>query len=434
MADISRELQAILSAVYGEDVRGSIHDAIKKINDVSEVVLSTGTAVTSPTSSVEGFYEDSLYINTDTSDLWKCTGTGWELLAEMEGASIASIEKTSTSGLVDTYTVTLTNGVVAGTFDVTNGRDATGSTFSSLDDVTFTSLADKQIAQYDSTSQEWKNSSALADTQEMIAPIESATALANRAIGDEFILGEYLYKAISAISQGDSIVTSGTGQNAELAGTIVSQLKSLFDDEELLKSLPLVSDLNIIYGGDGLRCFAHDATADNRPLNKWGFVIEYQMAYNSSYVGFQADVASDMTAIHIRRLNSGTWGNWSKIYDSTIGTIYSSTTRSTTSISAGTQTELCKIQNVPAGTYIATGYARYDSAAGEKYIGIGIGTTVNGSQLYSLPLSLGNSPIRLSSILELSSTSTVYLGGYYAKNSADSLTIGAVELQLIRVA
>ena len=39
MADISRYLNAILAAVYGEEVRGSIHDAINVIND--EVSSST---------------------------------------------------------------------------------------------------------------------------------------------------------------------------------------------------------------------------------------------------------------------------------------------------------------------------------------------------------------------------------------------------------
>ena len=75
MADISTYLAAILAAVYGEDVRGSIHDAIEIINDVSEVVLSTGTAVSSASSSSTGYYEDSLYLNTDTFELWKCVGT-----------------------------------------------------------------------------------------------------------------------------------------------------------------------------------------------------------------------------------------------------------------------------------------------------------------------------------------------------------------------
>lgn len=40
-----------------------------------------------------------------------------------KGNSIASIEKTSTSGKVDTYTIYLTDGTVGGTFTVTNGED-----------------------------------------------------------------------------------------------------------------------------------------------------------------------------------------------------------------------------------------------------------------------------------------------------------------------
>ena len=74
MADISRYLQDILDAVYGEEVRGSIHDAIEIINDVSEVVLTTGTAVTSASSSSTGFFDGSLYLNTNTYELWKCVG------------------------------------------------------------------------------------------------------------------------------------------------------------------------------------------------------------------------------------------------------------------------------------------------------------------------------------------------------------------------
>lgn len=46
------------------------------------------------------------------------------------GNSIASIEKTSTSGLVDTYTITLSDGTVGGTFTVTNGASV------SIDDST----------------------------------------------------------------------------------------------------------------------------------------------------------------------------------------------------------------------------------------------------------------------------------------------------------
>lgn len=85
MADISQYLQAIMSAVYGEDVRGSIHDAIELINDVGETVLTLGTAVTGPTSPTTGFYRDSVYINTDTGDMWVCTGTGWSNKGSTKG-------------------------------------------------------------------------------------------------------------------------------------------------------------------------------------------------------------------------------------------------------------------------------------------------------------------------------------------------------------
>lgn len=192
MADISQYLQAIMTAVYGEEVRGSIHDAIDKINKVGEVVLSEGTAVTSPTSPTTGFYDGSFYFNTQTSDLWKCTGTGWLLVGNLEGASIASIVLTSTSGLVDTYTITLTNGNTS-QFTVTNGysptvtigtkvgrdqpvtftdkdgsetihimdgQDGSASTLDSLSDVDISSPVNRQILRYNGVTGDWENSDA----------------------------------------------------------------------------------------------------------------------------------------------------------------------------------------------------------------------------------------------------------------------------------
>lgn len=122
MANIADQLRAITIAVRGEEVRGSIHDAIELINDVSEVAISAGTAVTSPTSSSTGFFEDSLYYNTNTCDLWQCTGTNtWNKLGNLKGTSITGIAKTSTSGLVDTYTISLSDGTST-PFTVTNGK------------------------------------------------------------------------------------------------------------------------------------------------------------------------------------------------------------------------------------------------------------------------------------------------------------------------
>ena len=87
MADISQFLQDILDAVYGEQVRGSIHDAISIINDVSEVVLTLGTAVDSASSSSTGFFTNSLYLNTNSYVLWKCVGTdSWASQGVLKGA------------------------------------------------------------------------------------------------------------------------------------------------------------------------------------------------------------------------------------------------------------------------------------------------------------------------------------------------------------
>lgn len=120
MADISQYLQAIMSAVYGEDVRGSIHDAIALINDVGEAVLTLGTAVDSPTSPTTGFYQDSVYLNTATGDMWTCTGTGWSLSGNTKGDQ-------GDPGLAATIDVgTVTGGTVA---SVTNSGTTSAAVF-----------------------------------------------------------------------------------------------------------------------------------------------------------------------------------------------------------------------------------------------------------------------------------------------------------------
>lgn len=127
MADISKYLSDILNAVYGEQVRGSIYNAIDIINKSGERVFSTGTAVNSQNSSIIGYFDGSLYLNTNSWDLWKCDGTRWVKQGNLKGANISSITKKSTSGLVDTYNVNLEGGSVAGSFTVTNGERLTTS-------------------------------------------------------------------------------------------------------------------------------------------------------------------------------------------------------------------------------------------------------------------------------------------------------------------
>lgn len=86
MANIQQYLNNILNAIYGEDVRGSIHDAIDIINKVGEKVLTIGTAVTAPNSPTSGYYDGSLYLNSSTWILWKCTGSAWAEQGSIKGA------------------------------------------------------------------------------------------------------------------------------------------------------------------------------------------------------------------------------------------------------------------------------------------------------------------------------------------------------------
>jgi len=64
------------------------------------------------------------------------------MLKGEDGNSISSIEKTSTSGLVDTYTIYLTDGTIGGTFEVKNG---TLSTFDDELDATSTNAVQNKV-------------------------------------------------------------------------------------------------------------------------------------------------------------------------------------------------------------------------------------------------------------------------------------------------
>lgn len=77
------------------------------------------------------------------------------------GRGISNITKTGTSGLVDTYTITYNDGTTS-TYTVTNGRDGVDSQISSLSDVDITSPATDDGLVYDGTSGKWENK-ALAD-------------------------------------------------------------------------------------------------------------------------------------------------------------------------------------------------------------------------------------------------------------------------------
>jgi len=120
MADISQYLENIASAIYGEDVRASIHDAIDIINKVGIKTLTLGTAVTSSSSSIAGYYQDSVYFNTSTKDVWKCDGTQWVLQGNTKG------DKGDTGTAATIAVGTVTGGATA---SITNSGTSSAAVF-----------------------------------------------------------------------------------------------------------------------------------------------------------------------------------------------------------------------------------------------------------------------------------------------------------------
>ena len=107
------------------DVRESIHDAIFQINaNANEAIdlaqIKFGTAVNSPTDPITGYAENSVYLNVSTGIMWRLEGGSWVKKGTFK--SIDSISLSGTSGLIDTYTITFTDGSTSN-YTVKNGAD-----------------------------------------------------------------------------------------------------------------------------------------------------------------------------------------------------------------------------------------------------------------------------------------------------------------------
>ena len=148
MINIKDALYNILHSRYGRDVRQSIHDGIYQINEnANEAIdlaqIKFGTSVNSPTDPITGFTEGSVYLNVNTNIMWKLEGGSWTKKGTFK--SIDNISLLSTSGTIDTYKITFTDGSVSN-FNVKNGTD--GADGKSITGITKTSTLGK-VDHYD---------------------------------------------------------------------------------------------------------------------------------------------------------------------------------------------------------------------------------------------------------------------------------------------
>ena len=126
------------------------------------------------------------------------------------GKAITGIAKTGTQGLVDTYTITFNDGTTS-TFDVTNGANgANGVGISSIAKTDTTGLVDTYTITYTNgqtttfTVTNGANGQDVANSN--LANVErSASASQSYSIGQHLIYNGIYYKVIQAISQGETI-------------------------------------------------------------------------------------------------------------------------------------------------------------------------------------------------------------------------------------
>ena len=309
--------------------------------------------------------------------------------------------------------------------------------------------------------------------RDIVAPTEQTTAVGNRAVGDEFILGDYLYKAISAIYAGDPIVTSGTGQNATLAGTIVQQLKTLFNSEGDLSSLTttaktsLVAAINELVGVDfntrskgivtGTPSSNDEVTFQGLvdlgrttfrviPFRNWNDSTNFPATYANGIFIPSGDRYFSILYFRTAGDNyphrvwyaKGRYGtsypsvieylSWEQIYGQTLLT----GTQLATTIANATQTNVASIANVPAGTYLVHGRIIYSAnATGVRDIGI-VTSATSGTMDDTRPATpAGNTTISSTLFLTLSSSGTIYMHGY--QNSGSTLDVSSIVLQAYKL-
>lgn len=162
------------------------------------------------------------------------------------GNGIATVEKTSTSGLVDTYTITFDDGSTE-TFDITNGRGITKiektATVGNVDTYTIT-YNDGTTSTYEVTNGAGSTASGISftnngegatnvqdavdNTLELIAPIQlTLTADKTYNVGDQFVYEGLLYEVTATIASGTSITI---GSNCQLTDTVAEQLTAINND------------------------------------------------------------------------------------------------------------------------------------------------------------------------------------------------------------
>lgn len=127
MASHSTNIEALRTAVYGEQVRGAMIELFEEDYNMVKKGISVGTDITSASSPVTGYVDGNVYINSDTLDIWKTDGTIWDKVGNLKGVADISVSESTADAGNNVVTITLTDGTNE-TFNVKNGsKGSTGA-------------------------------------------------------------------------------------------------------------------------------------------------------------------------------------------------------------------------------------------------------------------------------------------------------------------
>lgn len=133
MATHSQNIEALRTAVYGEQVRGAMIELFDEDYSMVKKGIGIGTEITSSSSSVAGYVDGNIYINSETLDIWKTDGSVWSKAGNLKGIASIDVVETDVDGAANVVTITRTDGTEA-TFNVRNGN--TGNGIASISDPT----------------------------------------------------------------------------------------------------------------------------------------------------------------------------------------------------------------------------------------------------------------------------------------------------------
>lgn len=126
MATHEQNIENLRSAVYGEQVRGSMIELFEEDYKLVKNGLGVGTDITSPSSSTEGYSDGNVYLNIETQDIWKLENEAWAKKGNMKGIQSIVYTPTTGDGQYNILTITLTDGSAPIVCRIKNGETGNG--------------------------------------------------------------------------------------------------------------------------------------------------------------------------------------------------------------------------------------------------------------------------------------------------------------------